>query len=103
MNCLMNAGRCVLTGSSVLSPPGVFGCPPADVLLQKLVDAQPVKRADHRARRTRRLLGSPGGRDRFLSAALTARQQTYGVHDSDRQHHTPQMVVDGASSSSESM
>jgi hypothetical protein len=73
---------------------GCSSCPPADVLLQKLAaDAsgvpvialgEHVDYWDHQ-----------GWKDRFSSAALTARQQVYGARFNVDSIYTPQMVVDG--------
>src|SRR5262249_37293534 len=75
---------------------GCSDCPPADAVLARLVDEQPVAGAQVIA------LGEHvdywdrmGWKDRFSSASLTSRQQVYGVHFNLESVYTPQIVVDG--------
>ena len=75
---------------------GCSSCPPADTLLESLVNSQPISGAQ--------VIGlglhvdywdQLGWKDRFSSAALTHRQQLYGTRFNRQSIYTPQMVVDG--------
>jgi hypothetical protein len=75
---------------------GCSDCPPADTVLQNLIDASPVagvqviglgQHVDYWDRL--------GWKDRFSSAALTERQRIYSTRFANESIYTPQMVVDG--------
>jgi hypothetical protein len=75
---------------------GCSSCPPADALLQKMIETQPAAGVE--------IIGlgehvdywdHQGWKDRFSSASFTQRQQLYGSRFSGDSIYTPQMVVDG--------
>lgn len=75
---------------------GCSSCPSADAFLQTLVDTQPIPGAQivalgHHVDYWDRL----GWRDRFSSAASTARQERYAHIFKLDSIYTPEMVVDG--------
>jgi hypothetical protein len=77
---------------------GCSSCPPADLLLEKMLAAQPaagvvlVGLGEHVDYWNR-----SGWKDRFSSAALTKRQQQYAARSGTDDVYTPEMVVDGGS------
>src|SRR5437763_8509032 len=75
---------------------GCSDCPPADVILEKLIATQPIAGAE--------VIGlgqhvdywdQQGWKDRFSSAALTNRQHIYGASFALESVYTPQIIVDG--------
>src|SRR5215472_8680522 len=75
---------------------GCSSCPPADQLLARMADAPNTDGAlviplgEHVD-----YWDELGWRDRFSSAALTARQQVYAQRLSAEGPYTPEMVIDG--------
>jgi len=75
---------------------GCSSCPPADLLLSRLQQAQPISGVQVIALSEHvDYWNELGWTDPFSSSALTTRQQRYAhaIHDTDS--YTPQMVVDG--------
>lgn len=75
---------------------GCSSCPPADVLLAKMLETQPAAGA--------MLVGlgehvdywnQSGWKDRFASVMFTKRQQQYAARSRKDEVYTPEMVVDG--------
>jgi hypothetical protein len=75
---------------------GCEDCPPADVVLAKLIAEQPVAGVEVIGLGEHVDYWDPlGWKDRYASAALTNRQQGYGTRFHLESVYTPQMVVDG--------
>jgi hypothetical protein len=75
---------------------GCSSCPPADALLMKLNDSQPVAGVDVIALEEHvDYWDGPSWRDPFSSAELTARQKEYTERLHVDSPYTPEMVIDG--------
>jgi hypothetical protein len=75
---------------------GCSSCPPADALLAKLAEQQPVPGADVIALEEHvDYWDSQGWTDRFSSAQWTQRQQDYSQRLADHGVYTPELVVNG--------
>jgi hypothetical protein len=75
---------------------GCSSCPPADVLLEKMLTQQPAAGAWLVGLGEHVDYWNQGGwKDRFSAAAFTRRQQLYAARSGSDNVYTPEMVVDG--------
>jgi hypothetical protein len=75
---------------------GCSSCPPADVLLKKFEESQPVGSAEVFALEEHvDYWNSQGWNDPFSSLQFTLRQQQYSASLRTESPYTPQMIVDG--------
>ncbi|HKS83243.1 MAG TPA: DUF1223 domain-containing protein [Candidatus Acidoferrales bacterium] len=78
---------------------GCSSCPPADTILQKLVERQPISNADVIAIEEHvDYWNHDGWIDPFSSVEWTDRQMIYSPLTNDTGPYTPEMVVDGKTS-----
>jgi len=78
---------------------GCSSCPPADTILQKLVEKQPIPGADVIAIEEHvDYWNHDGWIDPFSSPEWTQRQMVYTPQTNDTGPYTPEMVVDGKTS-----